>query len=369
MTSGTTNAAMRHRLARDERGTVLAIGVFASAFLIGAVYFLLGVGDAIDHRATMQDAADTGAYSVAVLHARAMNSVALLNMVKVSVAATLTSLLAIMAGATQAIAWISASQARLIAFGASIPVLAAIHAQASADLASIRGDADAVLRAADRAQETLRARLPEVAAAEARRAARAYGPPVEQSLVPTSPLPIRRGQPLALCERAIPFARPPALGAFDTGLPAPVRAEAQSGAEAALMPSCLGLGVAPMELEPGTLLGGDRLQLRAYVLGTPMATRGQNGVQIATWGRGEDRSDNALGFAQAEYYFDGNGAQAQTDADSLFVLGWRARYRRFRAANLEQEVASACRAAGTGACRVSGSGAGTVADIAERAAH
>ncbi|HWM87267.1 MAG TPA: hypothetical protein VNO33_15555 [Kofleriaceae bacterium] len=341
----------RRDLVNDERGAILVVGVFAAAFLFGAVYFVLGVGDAVQHRETMQDAADTGAYATAVLHARAMNLIALLNMVKLSLAAIVAALLAVMIAATKTIAFIQASPARLAALGAAIPLLVAVHARALADHTSIRGDVDAVLNAADRAQETLRDRLPEIAAGQATQAAIAYGPPVEQGTVVTSALPVRRGEPLALCERALPLARPLALDAFDPVAPVPARTHARGEAELALMPSCLGLGVAAMELEPGTALGGERLQLRFFSVGATPSSRGQSGVEVATWARnGAQVEGGSVGFAQAEYYFDGEGAEAQEQADALFSMRWRARFRRFRTPNLAGDINAACGRAGAASC-------------------
>jgi hypothetical protein len=256
-----------------------------------------------------------------------------------------------MAGATTTIAWITASQARLIALGAAIPILTATLTSTSAEYQSIRADADAVLRAADRAQETLRDRLPEVAAAQANRMAVSYGPPVQRGFAAPRALPVRRGQPLELCARALPFDRPMARDAFDPVVPPPAREHARSEAERALMPACLTLGAAAMELEPGARLGGERFQLRYFVLGRSQSSRGQQGVEVATWGKGPDQADDGtLGFAQAEYYFDGEGTEAQREADALMTLGWRARFRRFRSPDLAAEVAAACQQTGGGPC-------------------
>jgi hypothetical protein len=295
-----------------------------------------------------------------------MNLMALLNMVKLAVAATLTSLLAVTIGATKTIAWISSSQARLIALGAAIPILSVIDARAVSQYASIRGDAEAVLRAADRAQQTLRDRLPEIAEAQAGQALLSYRKPVRRGFSPMRPLPVRRGSTAELCARALPFDRPMALDTFDPVEPAPARLHARMEAEAALMPSCLSLGVAAMELEPGTALGGERLQLRYYVLGDALISDAHRGVQIATWGRGAGpATDGTAGFAQAEYYFDGEGTAAQREADALFTLGWRARFRRFRTADLPGEVAAACQRAGA-ACANAGGASGNPAG---RVAH
>jgi hypothetical protein len=351
-------------LRRDERGAVLLVGVFAAVMLFGAAYFVLGVGDSIQHRETMQDSADTGAYTVAVLNARAMNLVVLLNLTKLSVAATVTTLLAVMAGATKTIAFIS-SLGPTSPLIAAIPLLTAINTQTLAQYESIRNDADSALRAADRAQLALAERMPEIAAAQASRAVLAYGPPVARGTSIPRPLPIRRGAPTTLCKEAMPLATPPALGAFDEVAPEPAKQHARGETALALMPSCLSLGAAAMELEPGTDLGGERLQNRYYVTGGAAPTRGEKGVEIATWDRGADQADDgALGFAQAEYYFDGEGAAAQKQADELWTLGWRARFRRFRSPNLTGELASACRASGP--C---GAALKSPADLAGKVAH
>jgi hypothetical protein len=358
----------RRTLARDERGAVLLVGIFAAVFLFGAAWFVLGTGDAIEHRETMQDAADSGAQSVAVLHARAMNMVSLLNLSKLTVAATVTSALAAVVGATKTIAWINSSPALLAALGSALPLLAAVEARATADLASMRGDADAVIRAADRAQETLRTRLPELAAAQANRTAVAYGPPVERGSLQPRPLPIRRGEPLELCQRALPLARPPALSRFDQVSPEPARQHARVETEAALLPTCLSLNVAAMELEPNTRLGGERLQLRYFALGAPPPEHGESGIRVATWNRTPEEAaqSGGLAFAQAEYYLDAEGAEAQQLADELYTLGWRARFRRFRPPSIEAEIAAACDQGGAAAC---GTGASAPAELAARVAH
>ncbi|HKE17979.1 MAG TPA: hypothetical protein VKB80_24050 [Kofleriaceae bacterium] len=352
-------------LRRDERGAVLLVGIFAAALLFGAAFFVLGVGDSISHRETMQDAADTGAYTTAVLNARAMNLVVLLNLTKLSVAATVTSLLAVIAGATKTIAFIL-SLGPTNPLLPAIPALTAINTQTLAQYESIRSDAESALRAADRAQLALAERMPEIAAAQASRAVLAYGPPVSRGTAVARPLPIRRGQPITLCQKAMPLATPPALRAFDPVAPEPAKQHARLETSLALMPSCLSLGAAAMELQPNTQLGGERFQLRYYVVGGAMPTRGENGVEIASWERGVDQADNgALGFAQAEYYFDGDGAQAQKDADELWTLGWRARFRRFRAPDLAGELSSACRT-GAGPC---GQALQAPADLAQKVAH
>ncbi len=176
---------VRRALARDERGAVLLVGIFAAVFLFGAAWFVLGTGDAIEHRETMQDAADSGAQSVAVLHARAMNMVALLNLTKLTVAATVTSALAAVVGASKTIAWIKSSPALLAALGAALPLLAAVagqgHGRPRVDPRRRRhGDPRGRPGAGDAAHPPARAR-------------RRPGRPHRRRVRPAGPARIRRG--------------------------------------------------------------------------------------------------------------------------------------------------------------------------------
>lgn len=68
-------------LAEDQRGAVMLTGLFMGCFLIGALWFIVGMGDAIVFRDKMQEAADVGAFSSAALHAKGMNFISLCNLV------------------------------------------------------------------------------------------------------------------------------------------------------------------------------------------------------------------------------------------------------------------------------------------------
>ena len=68
-------------LASDQRGAIMLTGLFMSCFLIGALWFLVGIGDTIVFRDKMQEAADVGAFSSAALHAKGMNFISLCNLV------------------------------------------------------------------------------------------------------------------------------------------------------------------------------------------------------------------------------------------------------------------------------------------------
>lgn len=73
--------ATRPSLAEDQRGAVMLTGLFMSCFLIGALWFVVGIGDTVVFRDKMQEAADVGAFSSAALHAKGMNFISLCNLV------------------------------------------------------------------------------------------------------------------------------------------------------------------------------------------------------------------------------------------------------------------------------------------------
>ncbi len=66
-------------LLSDSRGAVMFMGVFMALFLIGALWFLVGIGDAIVYRQAAQEASDSGVFSSAAIHAKGMNIIAFLN--------------------------------------------------------------------------------------------------------------------------------------------------------------------------------------------------------------------------------------------------------------------------------------------------
>jgi hypothetical protein len=73
------------KIASDSRGAVLLIAVFFSAFLVGALWYVIGIGDAAIYRQYLQDGADATAFGSAVYHARGMNIIALINLVMAAV--------------------------------------------------------------------------------------------------------------------------------------------------------------------------------------------------------------------------------------------------------------------------------------------
>lgn len=66
---------------KDQSGAIMITGLFMSCFLIGCLWFVIGIGDTVVFRDKMQEAADVGAFSSAALQAKGMNFIALCNLV------------------------------------------------------------------------------------------------------------------------------------------------------------------------------------------------------------------------------------------------------------------------------------------------
>ena len=68
-------------LHRDQRGAIMLMGLCMACFLIGSLWFLIGIGDAIVFRDNMQEVADHAVFTSAVLHAKGMNFISALNLI------------------------------------------------------------------------------------------------------------------------------------------------------------------------------------------------------------------------------------------------------------------------------------------------
>jgi hypothetical protein len=88
----TPTEARLSRLAREDRGAILVVAVFMAAFLVGALWYVIGIGDTILYRERMQDGADAVAYAAAVYHARGMNIIAMINIIMAGILAVLVAL-------------------------------------------------------------------------------------------------------------------------------------------------------------------------------------------------------------------------------------------------------------------------------------
>ena len=75
------------RAVADERGAIMVLGIFMSVFLVGSLWYIAGIGDTIMYHERMQEAADAVAFSSAVIEARGMNIIVLLNLMMAAILA------------------------------------------------------------------------------------------------------------------------------------------------------------------------------------------------------------------------------------------------------------------------------------------
>jgi hypothetical protein len=73
----------------------MVIAVFMAVFLVGILYYAVGIGQAILLREHLQDAADASALSGAIMHARGMNFLVLVNIVMAALLAILVAIKAL----------------------------------------------------------------------------------------------------------------------------------------------------------------------------------------------------------------------------------------------------------------------------------
>jgi hypothetical protein len=80
------------RLKDDARGAILVAGVVMGTLLVGGLWHIVSVGDAIVWRERLQDAADAAAFENAVWNARGMNVIVFLNIIMSAAMAILVAL-------------------------------------------------------------------------------------------------------------------------------------------------------------------------------------------------------------------------------------------------------------------------------------
>ncbi|AKF03724.1 hypothetical protein [Sandaracinus amylolyticus] len=152
----------------DTRGAITVLGLFAALVATGLVFYVVGVGEAIRHRETMQDAADASAFAAAVLHARGMNLLVLVNLVMAGALAVLVMLKVLITVVAVAIAIVLALA--IPTFGASLVALAPLTTVQTALFqaeAALRGPVFAVLRIGNRTAAAIRRAVPAAAWARA----------------------------------------------------------------------------------------------------------------------------------------------------------------------------------------------------------
>ncbi len=115
----------KESVASCERGAILLMGLFMSVLLVSCLYYLIGIGDTLLFREKMQDAADAGVYSAAIIHARGMNIIVMINIMMAAILAILVVLKLMSTLCLIAIAILGGLA--FFTFGATIPFIAPIE--------------------------------------------------------------------------------------------------------------------------------------------------------------------------------------------------------------------------------------------------
>ncbi|CAN5924141.1 hypothetical protein BH11MYX4_BH11MYX4_23940 [soil metagenome] len=161
-------------VAKDEDGAIIVTGLFACAFLIGALWYLLGIGDAILFKERMQDGADAVAFAPSVIHARGMNLIALLNI-------TMAAILAVFVGVkiTQALLLAATVIACLNPYNPDCYYLASQHKPYKQFVDKVEKKVDRINKSLADTGNTVAKEMPSLAARRAAEVSRAYAPMVE----------------------------------------------------------------------------------------------------------------------------------------------------------------------------------------------
>lgn len=215
---------------RDERGAIMVVASFMAAFMVGALWYVAGVGNASIFRESMQSGADAGAFAAAVFHARGMNIIAMINLIMAAILGVLVALkiayllLTITAVILDAICAIPTQQW-------ACPLAALAHNGAStvnSIIKSVEPIINNTLKLLSKLQVGVAKVMPVVSLVKSNNMAKMYNKPVEgglmisESIIPSSGfgLPVEEDKYSVLCDKAAEFVAEFALAPFSVfGVP------------------------------------------------------------------------------------------------------------------------------------------------------
>lgn len=350
-------------LRTDERGAMTLVGVFLCMLAIGMLYYVVGAGQAITYRERMLDASDSAAFGGALLHARAMNVVVLLNQTTASVFAVAV---AARAAVLLLLAAAAAAGRECSPFnpGACLAAVCLIVA-ATPDACSAADDEESVAREvaqnAGRAVDELTTATRLAAVASAGEIAAHFAPPVADGISLAAEMPLEPEDPNRVCDEVTAFTGPsgeagdlPMLVTARHAYAEARRFAGRCGAESyvdraggvglAILASTLVCGQVASAADgntrrvtEGTNMGDDVFQVHAYVRADGEAMPFDDDearVALVAWGqpREEELAPIAASMrdaldqsvSRAEYFFDGDVDPALW----TWRMQWRARLRR-----------------------------------------
>jgi hypothetical protein len=216
---------MTRTLQADQRGAIILLGVFMAVFATAALYYVVGIGEAIWQRERMQDAADAAAFSAAMVHARGMNLLALINMVMAALLAVLVALKLIETLATIAVVAVGFASFLEPGLAEFIPDLDELRQEAKATHDKLQPWIDNALETLHEAGVGVRVTVP--AACElpvVASVASHYRPPAKLAFAvpPRASLPTQDGTFSELCDRASSYVKGTTQFAMSKVVPGPI---------------------------------------------------------------------------------------------------------------------------------------------------
>jgi|GEM_PF-709854 hypothetical protein len=367
---------LRPSLLADESGATMVMGIFMAAMLVGMIYYVWGIGGAVVHRERLQDAADTAAFGAAVVEARGMNLIALLNVIMLALAIIGTAMLIakeiVLATAILATADCIAKLSCCWATGCCIePCIDA--GRHWSDYSDIRGDArdwndriESAISGLNSAANGIRRGAP----VAAQGLVLAYGTSIYRpttsfglaDIMPGSTTLTVENDPTEWAcgdESFVPgfggtwsFTDTPSIFGFGVAAGALAFSAAATrtdghyaiGAVTGLAIGwlvhrdeyCDGDPDSFMRVPVDAWLGEEPFQVRAGMYGDPPFGWTVQGVAVANWGRTEGTTSilgaippelaNSISLAQAEYYWESDDGDVKQEW--MFSPRWRARLRR-----------------------------------------
>lgn len=213
------------RLAGDERGAIMILGVFFAVFLVGILFHVSAVAEAVSAKQHLQDSADVAAFGVAVQHARGMNLLVLLNQVMAALLAVLVGLRLV-----EMLAALGALVATGLAFTGAAVFAGPLHVvrqQAHSAYESLDSPVHGAIRALHATQGVLATAVPALAMATNAKASARSTTVVAPSRLS---LPVEDDSYSVLCEKAGEDAGAVALAPFTAlGLPGAIADPIESG--------------------------------------------------------------------------------------------------------------------------------------------
>jgi hypothetical protein len=341
----------------------MLLALFLGLLLVGTLYYVLGVGDAVLYRRVMQDGADAGAFAASVMAAKGMNLHSLLNVVMAIAAGVLLVIRSVEVLLEIVLGILKGLAASVVLAPKALPLIAALS-PVETSVEKIGDGVEQFVRVAhdalDVAHHAVQRGYPllsELRGVDMMAFQDAYNPPVVAGFVipvlgaklPSGGrgLPVEEGEVGELCDRAaegladrlrnVESKVPKWLLKFLGGV---VKGALRLGKrrtcdEDIVQPPRFVLSTRRDGTE--VWLGHEEFQYRAYAIGHDPGggkwQTGERGVRLAQGGAAAGRNRvydshviGRLSIAQSEFYFDG----AEDKSAWLWKQRWRARLRRFR---------------------------------------